>query len=197
MKGDNLMKKIFCVIMSIALLAVFMLAGCSGSATQSGPAPEKVVASFLDAIKNSDFEKAQQYTVNQDEDIFNEDDSELPVFVAEIFSKLSYGNISESIDGDVAHVSVDITTVDMGVVMSKLMTEMIGYAFAGLSDEQLDTMMENLVRDMVNASDALQITGTVDFELVKVDSQWKVEPNEELANIVTGGMMDFLADMDF
>ena len=190
------MKKMSNIIMSITLLAVLVLVGCSGSDSPSSPAPAKVVTSFLDAIKNSDFEKAIQYTGNQDGDFLNNEE-ELPVFAQELFSKFTYSNVTEFIDGDTAYVGADITTVNMSTVMAEIIGEMIGYAFSGLPDEQIETMTEDLFRERINASDALMTTGSIEFELVKTDSQWIITPNDGLANVLTGGLIDYLEGMVF
>ena len=182
------MRKLLCLCMSASLLILFTLAGCSGSSTQS---PQKVVASFLDTCQKGDLEAAQKYTVGQDTDFLNENNPGTPAFVEEMLSKLTYGNISESIDGEVAHVNLEITNVNMVVLMSSLLSEMIGLAFSGDSSEDYDAVMEKRISEMINSSDAVKITTKVDVELTKVDSQWKIDPNDELINAMFGGMLDF------
>jgi len=201
------MKKLCCVLLTFSLL--FMLAGCSNSSPEppKKPSPKEVVASFLDCLKNGDFAQVADYVEDPssiEEAFADGEDSNIPALARDLFSKLTYANAAESIDGDNAEVKIDITTVAFGDIMQSVFMEAMTAVFSNMTseepeDEDFEAAIEKMVADKIKAADAPMNTSNATFSLKKIDSAWKIsmdENDEELLNALFGGMNDFLEGFD-
>lgn len=200
------MKKIFALILSLTLC--FSLTGCGS------PSPTKVTTTFLEAVKAQDVASVEKVylgnsdDVNASDEIVDEDDSEEPKTETEqklwdtINEKLfvfDYDVANEVIDGDKATVDVTITTYDLGMAttsaLGEYMSQAIGLAFAGASEEQMENLSMTLFIDKISALTEKNYTKTVKVHLEKVDDQWKLSKfsdDEPIVDALSGGMQSAL-----
>jgi hypothetical protein len=178
------MRKLSCLIVSVSLL--FLLAACSSSTLT----PTKVVTSCLDCLKKGDYQGMALYMVNLEglSDIVNPEQAEI---MDRMFSKLTYKNTSESVNGDNARVTIDITSVDFKTITASVLSEMIAIALSGNDSDDLAELTENMFLEKLSAPDAPMVTMTTTVNLVKVDSDWKIsDDNDDFGNALIGGMGD-------
>lgn len=196
------MKKIIALILSLTLC--FSLTGCGS------PSPTKITTTFLDAVKAQDAASVEKVylgdsdDVNTSDEIVDEDTSEeseteieqkLGTAMEEKLFAFDYEVSNEVIDGDKATVDVTITTYDMGMAttsaLGEYMSQAIGLAFAGASEEQMENLSMKLFLDKISALTEKDYTKTVKVHLEKVDDEWrlsKFSDDEPIVDALSGGM---------
>ena len=169
----------------------------------SAASPADIVISYLDSLKNGDLLKAESYVL-EDEDFDPVElemmlETDMGILSKILYSKISYANIEESINGDSALVSADITTMDAEYVMTKTMQEFFEKLSSSSSiekqKEDIELFFEISSRRM-SAADAPKITSKAVFELKNVNSEWKINPNDELMNILTGSLGNYVHNLE-
>jgi hypothetical protein len=149
-----------------------------------------VVTSSLDCLQKGDYQGLAPYLVNPDglTEAINPEQAEI---MDKMFSKLTYKNASETINGENATVTIDITSVDFKAITVSVMSEMIAIAFSGNDSEDIGQLTENLFMEKISTSDVPLTTMTTTVNLVKVDSDWKIsDDNDDFGNAITGGIGD-------
>ncbi|MGB6407710.1 MAG: hypothetical protein WBF39_09545 [Planococcus donghaensis] len=158
--------------------------------------PSSTVDEFLSAIQKNDFEKAGTLVQGgtdslstADEDI-NKEEEELAMKVIESISKdYEFENLEEvSINEDKAIVKAEITSLDMGLVMTSTMAEIMPLAFANAFEEDtpetekaFEEMTEKIMLKYITAEDAALVTRTVEFNLEKDENgNFKIIDDENL-----------------
>lgn len=174
------MKKAFILI--LALCMVFLTACGSASPT--------------DALK-ADMENAK---ASPDEimgdigsDGFGEDASKALI---DKVLEFEYEFGEEKIDGDTATVETTITTYPFGDIFTAVITDFLTQAFANpnMSEDDMSKMMDQLLMDKMDAAEK-SYKETITISLAKEDGKWVVQESDEMANALTGGMLDFAASM--
>ena len=196
------MKKIIALILSLTLC--FSLTGCGS------PSPTKVTTTFLEAVKAQDAASVEKVylgdpdDVNASGEIVDEEESKeveteteqkLFTTLEEKLFSFDYEVSNEVIDGDKATVDVTITTYDMGMAttsaLGEYMSQAIGLAFAGASEEQMENLSMKLFLDKISALTEKDYTKTVKVHLEKVDDEWrlsKFSDDEPIVDALSGGM---------
>ncbi|HHV58770.1 MAG TPA: DUF5105 domain-containing protein [Clostridiaceae bacterium] len=192
-------------IFIIILLVLAAATGCGKKAET----PEQAVINALTAVKNMDRETAGKYfefddlfegdTVAEDDE-FMENEETLKL----IFNKLSFKVLSSSKAGnDAATVKVEITNIDMGIIMQEFFPQMfalaLSNAFAGenaISDEELNEQMKQIYTDLLKREDNQMKTSTVEVMLYSHENSWKIDANDEFRNAILGGMVAAIEEME-
>lgn len=175
------MKKMKVKFLGIILLNGLLLALLSGC---GGEKPDSTVEDFLNAIQKNDFEKAGTFvqggtdSLTTDQEETDVAEEELAIKMIENISKnYDFEKILEvSNDGDTAVVKAEITSLDMGSVMTSTMAEVMPLAFASAFQEEtpdteaaFEEMTEKTMMKFMTAEDAELATRTVEFNLEKDD----------------------------
>ena len=186
-------KKVISLILALGML--LSLAACSSSS------PEDTVRQGLDALKNLDQETVNQVFESGDSSVsdlsLDSEDETSQEINKQVFGALTYKITGSNVDGDTATVTTEITTKDMSTIFSDLMQEAMSlYMQQGgqassedLQQQLVDTMKEKL-------SSAGTATNTVDITVNKdSEGQWKIAMDQDLANALTGGMINAITQM--
>lgn len=202
MKFKGLKKAIVCTMVSV--LAFTAVTGCSKS---GGTEPDQVLSSTLDAVKVMDQEAVAKGFSEDKTDAMglNTDDSskEEKEMLKLFFDKLSYKIVDTKVEGDNATIKAEITNIDFTKAMGNYFTKVLEVSMSNatakegeqLSDEALQKKTEELLVEMLSASDVEMITKEVAVQMTKVDGSWKIETSDELLDAITGGMMSLGAQM--
>ncbi|TWT25284.1 hypothetical protein [Planomicrobium sp. CPCC 101110] len=186
-------KKIFTSLL-FSCLSLFLLAGC-GSQN-----PSTTVEDFLTAIKKNDFEKAGAFveggtgSLTTEQEFSDESEEDLAITMIEnISKKYDFKNLEEvSTEGETAVVKAEITSLDMGSVMTSTMAEVMPLAFASAFDEQtvesekaFEELTEKTMIKHMTSEDATLATRTVEFNLEKDDEgNYKIKDDENLTEAI-------------
>jgi hypothetical protein len=172
----------------LSLLMIMMFIG-GLSACASKDKPEETIVTFLDAFKEK---KVIDYASLFDGDVsdMTADPFASPETPNEISTKmmdliLSYEyEIKETViskDGLSATVSVEFTTVNLGLVittyMTKYITEAFKLAFSGGTEEQFNQLSIDLFLEASDGAAKDKVT-TVEVKMVKVDEKWLIQAGE-------------------
>ncbi|MDQ0428562.1 hypothetical protein QOZ98_001388 [Planomicrobium stackebrandtii] len=171
-----------------------LLAGC-GSEN-----PSATVDDFLTAVQKNDFEKAGSYvqggteSLTTDQETAEEADEELAMTLFENISKnYDFEKTEEvSTDDDKAVIKTEITSLDMGSVMTSTMAEIMPLAFASAFDEEtqesekaFEEMAEKTMVKYMTAEDAPLVTRSVELNLEKDDEgNFKIVDDENLEEAI-------------
>lgn len=188
------MKKKFLVSVLFSSMILGVLAGCGAEK------PSSTVEDFLTAIKKNDFEKAGTFveggtgSLTTDQEFTDESEEELAMTMIEnISKKYDFKNLEEvSTEKNNAVVKAEITSLDMGSVMTSTMAEIMPLAFASAFDEETPesekAFEEMTVKTMIKhmtSEDAALATRTVEFHLEKdKDGNYKIKDDENLTEAI-------------
>lgn len=181
-----------------------LLAGCGSDN------PSSTVDEFLTAIQKNDFEKAGTYVQGGTESLTTDQESgevadeELAMTVFENISKsYDFENPEEvSVDGDSAVIKTEITSLDMGSVMTSTMAEIMPLAFASAFEEEtpesekaFEEMTEKAMVKYMSEEDAPLVTRSVELNLEKdEEGNYKIVDDENLDEAIFANMSQ-LEDM--
>lgn len=181
-----------------------LLAGCGSDN------PSATVDEFLTAIQKNDFEKAGSYvqggteSLTTNEESGEEADEELAMTVFENISKdYDFESPEEvSAEGDKAVIKTEITSIDMGSVMTSTMAEIMPLAFASAFEEEtpesekaFEEMTEKAMVKYMTAEDAPLVTRSVELNLEKDDEgNYMIVDDENLDEAIFANMSQ-LEDM--
>lgn len=177
-------------------LSIFLIILISISLTGCfGPSPDESVKGYFDALKKQDITAATAYIKDGNENFA--DNQQQEKIIKSIFSKLSYEVISTTKNGDTATVKTKVTAPDLvkitGKAISELMPQLFALAFSNDSnvDAQVNNLMEQYFINSINDPKMPMTTTEVDIKLVKDQEKksWLIEPNESLANAITGNII--------
>lgn len=186
------MRRILLLLTSVVVALGMVACGKSEQAEneQNSSTPETTVAALLDAVKEGDQTKINQY-VAQDDSMYSEE-SETDVTQAKVmFENITYHIQSvDVIDTEgTAVVTVDITNVDMNIVMQEYMNKALE-ASANSTDMTEEEAM-TLLKDSIAENKENTITKTVNLEVKRAESgEWKVKTTDELNTILAGGLSE-------
>ena len=121
-----------------------------------------------------------------------------------LMKNLTY-SITEVVDNgdDTATATIEMTNTDFGVamgsVMSRALSELIGYAFLPedqqLSDEQLEELYMQWLLEEYSSEDAISVTNTATVNMTYQDGGWKIEASDEFFDALLGGMFSAVENM--
>lgn len=190
-------KKIFSALL-LSGLSLVLLAGCGAEK------PDTAVEDFLNAIQENDYEKAGTFVEGGTESLTSAEeeeeqvDEELTMKMLENLSKEYKFEkpVEVSNDGDKAVVKAEITSIDMGSVMTSAMAEVMPLAFASAFEEQtpetekaFEEMTEKTIMKYMSAEDAELATRSVEFNLEKDDEgNFKIKDDDNLTEALFANM---------
>ena len=199
------MKKILGVLLAVSMCISLVACGSSRDSA------ETVVDNAIKAFQSADQDQTQQYwgdtnfTETSDE-LTSEDEAYSQELIEKIAGGLTYTITGSSEDENTgtATVTVEFTNIDMGAVMSDwiadMMSTVFGYAFLPEdqqpSDEELNQMYMDSLKEVIDNHKDDTVTNTVDVSLSLVDEEWKINTTDDVVNAMVGGMMDFADSVD-
>jgi hypothetical protein len=189
------------------LLVMLFISGLSGCAAKEKP--EDTIVTFLDAFKEK---KIIDYASLFDGDVSDmtgdpfaspETPNEVSTKLMELILSYDY-EIKETViseDGLSATVSVEFTTVNLGLIittyMSEYMVEAFKLAFSGGTEEELYQLSIDLFMDASEGAAKDKVT-TVEVKMVKVDKKWLIqggEANLALFDGLMGGLLSTIEEL--
>ncbi|MCC5422641.1 DUF4878 domain-containing protein [Clostridium botulinum] len=187
------MKSIFKKLMPIIFIAILSisLTGCS-------PKPDETVKVFFGALKQQDIKKASTFiNVNsfyKELKVDEFDSKEQEKIVKAVLSKFDYSLGDVEKNGNTATAKVSVTSIDLGKItietIDKVLPNLIDEAFSkGKIDEkkQQAVIIQHMLNS-INDPNAPKIKTNINVKLVKGDKGWLIEPDEELANALSGNL---------
>ena len=166
---------------------------------------EQAVADMFDAFKKLDFKTVQKY-INLD-DIKVSDGESTSVADADtifntMFDRLDYKIISsEQTSADEAYVVTEITAVDIQPVVNEYFKNMLQFALENafeekkISDEENAAKMKELFKEAAEKEGNSTVTKTVKIKVKKDGKNWKVVPDDDFSEAVTGGIVNAIKNM--
>ncbi|KEJ01479.1 hypothetical protein N494_11095 [Clostridium botulinum A2B7 92] len=185
----SILKKLMPIIF-IAILSI-SLTGCSQK-------PDETVKGFFGALKQQDIKKASTFiNVNsfyKELKVDEFDSKEQEKIVKAVLSKFDYSLGDVEKNGNTATAKVSVTSIDLGKItiktIDKVLPNLIDEAFSkGKIDEkkQQAVIIEHMLNS-INDPNAPKIKTNINVKLVKGDKGWLIEPDEELANALSGNL---------
>ncbi len=118
------------------------------------------------------------------------------------FDKLTHEIVSSTkIDDETVVIKTKITAVDMKPVMEEYFAKVMEYAMGAAfseqppSDEEMQSKMEEMLKECVSKEDLELITNEVDIKVLKTDEGFNIEPSEELIDALLGGAIKALEEI--
>ena len=179
--------KILAFVLTFSTLTVSLTA-CGGDPTKEAQA---VVEKEFETLKNPDDKTYEKYFgIDELSALGIKDEASQENFKKifdEFVSNLDYSIVSsEKIDDENITVKVDITSLDIEMILQNFMAEFIVFSMseeaASLSKEELNNKMLETLLEVISNPDLETVKNTVDIKVTKVDNKWVVEQNEELIN---------------
>lgn len=169
------MKKIWVLLVVATMMVVSV--GC-GSKTET---PEQAVTNFMEALIKVDQETLAKYsdsteTLENDVTQTSEEAAQL------LFGALSYKILSSKQEADNATVDIEITAIDMNVVVGEYMQKGLEKIFSGeeISDEQASVMLKEALE---NNKDT-KVTNSCQLQLTKSEDSWKITVDDTFRNAI-------------
>ena len=175
------------VILSFFAIVLILSACSAATAAPQPPPPGEVITTFMTFVKNGEYEEAQALIYEGSPFALDEIEEEY----RGIFTNITYEHISETIDGDQAHVVLSINSVDFSAVMEEVMNEAFLWAFDDLTIGELTDRVEALMIEKMVSGSAPTVTNEVTVTLGLHNNQWKIQADAYFADSVTGGMFSF------
>ena len=207
--------QIISAILVIALAVSFCACGkkkgasdtksASKATSESLAGAEQTVKDMLDAFKKLDFKTAEKY-VNLDDIKVSDGESSTvadadTIFNA-MFDKLDYKIVSTEKEGaDTAYVVTEITAVDIQPVVNEYLKNMLQFALENafdekkISDEENAAKMNELFKEAAEKEGKNTVTKTVKIKVKKDGKNWKVIPDDDFSEAVTGGIVNAIKNM--
>lgn len=186
------MKKI--IATALSLIMVLSFAGC-GETKKA----EEAVANLFEAFKAGDFEKAEEFLYKEGDSEETESDD----MFNHVFTKIDYKILSsEKIDGETVNVTASVTAPDMKVAVGEFFDNALQFALSNafsenpISDEELSEEMEKMFVEATDKEDLGTVTNEVVIKVVKTPEGWKVESDDEFADVITGRMMTAFKELE-
>lgn len=183
-------RKLLCIYTCFIVLTV--LTGCALK-------PDTTINNFFDALKKSDIQTASKYlSRNESASVggLKFDRPEYERLAKLVFSKLSYEVVSSTTSGDTAVAKTKITSPDLSKISGKMVTDLFPSLYSKavngeqLTEDKINQLIEEYYSKSLNESSVPAVTNDVDIKLVKNKDKnmWLIEPNENLANSITGNL---------
>jgi len=157
-----------------------------------GPPPNEVVATFLGHLQASEYYEADAFVIAESPVSFQDVEEEY----RGIFHNLTYGEMTEIINGNYATVTVSITNVYFTTLMDSIINEIFHLIFTDITDVELTEIIETMLIERLN-SDTSQydrLTTEVTVNLMVFENYWRIIIDEPFADAMTGGLLTFVAE---
>lgn len=173
-------------------LLILPLAACGPSQS-----PDEVVTEFWQHFSASEYEEGNQLLsaeMQADPEAitqFAESEGQERLLTEAVFAKMSAEPREPEVNGDTAVVMVEVSGPDMQAVARSVMLEgfgmALGAALGGMSDEQMEQQINQMIIRELN-SDSVPISrNLVEHQLIIEDGEWKISAiDEEALNQIFG-----------
>lgn len=203
------MKRMISILLAAVMALSFTACGTKRESAQ------QVVGKAITAVQEMDWETAQSYwdadafdaatDIASDDSADSATDEQLEKVLEPMMQNLSYTitGSEEDEQAGTATVSVDITNINMALVMAELVknavSDALTYAFMPAdqqpTDKELDEKYMADLTALVTADDVETVTTSVDIPLTLVDDQWQISSSEEAADAMMGGLISYVDSM--
>ena len=181
-------KLIICTLV-LAMILAFTACGSKNK-------PEDAVIGLVDALKNMDMEKTEEYINSGSLTSVNVED--LPdgdMVIEAAFTNLSLEIVDVQKEGDSAVVKSKISTLDLEAVMGQCTTMVMQELFTGkITEEQSDGRVEELFKETISKEGLPQNTTEVDVSVKRTDGKWRVISDDNFQNAISGGFLGAVAN---
>ena len=176
----------------LAICFIFIMSFSCISCGEKIDPPDKVVANYLDALKNGDLTSAKAYVNEENDEILSDtEDEETNSQINSILKTLSYNVVSTEVNDSTATVKTSIKNIDMKKVMGEVFSELLSLAFSGLDEETLATKQDEAFAKALEANKDTTVETEVEIQLEKTETGWIIIPTEDLADGITGGLLSY------
>jgi|GEM_PF-2075293 len=208
------MKKLLCLMMTLALCAGTGCARNEDAAAQNAPqqsfpvsSPSAVVAGFIDSLRDFDIQKAGDYVTGDGMDAYI--GNEYVEILRGVLSRLQYRITDERIDGDTALVEVEVTAVDLTKIAKSMLVDLAKEAALQKikgSNVDIAAFLKDYFSNKVDPKTLSTVKTNATVHLIKdAGGKWRVDldnqENLDFVNALTGGFVetlqsvrDFLSD---
>lgn len=198
------MKRFLSIVM-VAILS-FTLVGCG-----NGPTPTETSDTFMQAIKNIDWDSfvSVYEDASENEKLLNLSDEDRQILddikasnMAKMFD-VSYEISNEKIDGDTATVDIKMTTYNIEklfqAILPQLMQLSVNVNTADMDEDELFEEVMKLTESKMGTLKSKNFTTTATIKLIQKDGEWKVASltnNKKFINGITGGLLDLVENIN-
>jgi len=190
------MKKVIAIILVITFL--FALTAC-GASKQTA---EEYVTEVFSEIQGADAEKLAEISGQDFDELFTDNAEFTNQLVGALTKNISFEVVEATEEEDTAQVKVNITNIDMEVVMTEYLVQIFTMAFEYAdmpedqmpSDEDLNKMFSDKLIELIGA-ETKTVTNTVVINLTYNDG-WSFESTPELTDALLGGLVSFMSEVE-
>lgn len=209
--GYKMNKRIIKVITIMMICMLAFTTGCSSNESSSNSStPSDSVNEFLEAFKNGDTGKMQEYYAGEIDDLDLDGVEDMTGGEGEISQEtiddlkaklrdFDYEIVDENIDGENATISAKITTYSLGKTFRTVFSEAFKKAAQNLNNDDFDMEREaEKLMDKELKNMKKDYTGEAKFTLKKDDDRWMIQPieeDDEILNVFTGDMVNSVSEM--
>ena len=205
------MKKIFCILLIVAM--VFSMAACGNKPSAQNTDEEEIMSptqtldAFLKAFKARDADKLNEFYEGESDDLIFWKDLEDPALsglMDKMMEKLldfDYALSNEKIDGKTATVDVNFTTYNIGGIMKDIIENMLSdaaaLALSGLTQEELETEINEIMTKKFEEYAKIakkEKVVSVPVNLVMINGRWLVKDisrTDDIMDALSGGLTEF------
>ncbi|MEA5058083.1 MAG: hypothetical protein VB047_11065 [Anaerotignum propionicum] len=182
---------------SLAVVFTFVMAFSCISCGEKIDPPDKVVASYLDALKNGDLTSAKAFVNEENDEILSEtEDESANTLIKSILKNLTYEVVSTDAKDTTATVKTSIKNIDMKTVMGEVFSELLSLAFSGLDAESLEVKQNEAFAKALETNKETIKETEVNIQLEKKETGWIIIPTEDLADGITGGLLSYADNLN-
>ncbi|AMJ40074.1 DUF4878 domain-containing protein [Anaerotignum propionicum] len=182
---------------SLAVIFTFVMAFSCISCGEKIDPPDKVVASYLDALKNGDLTSAKAFVNEENDEILSEtEDESANTLIKSILKNLTYEVVSTDAKDTTATVKTSIKNIDMKTVMGEVFSELLSLAFSGLDAEALEAKQNEAFAKALETNKETIKETEVNIQLEKKETGWIIIPTEDLADGITGGLLSYADNLN-
>lgn len=182
---------------SLAVIFTFVMAFSCISCGEKIDPPDKVVASYLDALKNGDLTSAKAFVNEENDEILSEtEDESANTLIKSILKNLTYEVVSTDVKDTTATVKASIKNIDMKTVMGEVFSELLSLAFSGLDAEALEAKQNEAFAKALETNKETIKETEVNIQLEKKETGWIIIPTEDLADGITGGLLSYADNLN-
>ncbi|WP_312071517.1 hypothetical protein [Anaerotignum propionicum] len=182
---------------SLAVIFTFVMAFSCISCGEKIDPPDKVVASYLDALKNGDLTSAKAFVNEENDEILSEtEDESANTLIKSILKNLTYEVVSTDAKDTTATVKASIKNIDMKTVMGEVFSELLSLAFSGLDAEALEAKQNEAFAKALETNKETIKETEVNIQLEKKETGWIIIPTEDLADGITGGLLSYADNLN-
>lgn len=197
-----MLKKLFKILLILMLSLVLISCG------DKKETPKEAINKGLAAIKNLEIKTAKNYfdlSHVEDEEIIEENDIDFSDIekkqleaVKLYLDRFEYQTLEEEINGDSAKVLVNIKTIEMQDLFIKYISYALELGFSDMAaDEQLiEEKMEEKIIELLKSEELKTVENKVNFNLNKVNDQWKIVLNKNSLDALLGGIISAAENLE-